>query len=462
MSYTMADRLSFANLLCTAVLFCLCSPKIAQKLPPATGGNETGLRREITQPQTAGAAHRRTANDDGYEWVSGRRRDALILKRFPDLKVAVVIKERPRNSLDTLQDEEIRQGVKLGLYAWASILPDMNLRFVDSADIADFTVCFEQIRYKSASGVSSLAWNGISPGRITIDIDDIAFRRLDFVSPKMKFERAKAVFDSAAKVWSYYYQHASGKQEYLNFCLNFHNARNAIRDMGKDPENVCINWPCINWDEVPHVRTIGKGREGDHDLAWLVQHEFGHTLGLYHVDMDDITHKKSCAPLSCLPSQRADDRHPVTASTEQFWIPRAGFRQKKLDCITAVSSPSVMIGNVWGVGAEELRGIFDLDADALSTGEADGCNCTGIIDDGSEAHGFRGYNVSYPEIRPGWLIVMRNRTTKEYFFTNDWHAAHDKMGWINNENTRPLDTDWFLVDILDNVEAARVPPAAGK
>ena len=121
-----------------------------------------------------------------------------------------------------------------------------------------------------------------------------------------------------------------------------------------------------------------------------------------------------------------------------------------------------MIGNVWGVGTNNIRGVFDLDADALSTGEADECNCSGIIDDGTDAHSFRGYNVCYPVIRTGWLIRMKNSKTGAEFYTNDWHAAHEKMGWVNNENTRPLDTDWFLVDILDEEEAGVRPVPTGK
>jgi hypothetical protein len=120
-----------------------------------------------------------------------------------------------------------------------------------------------------------------------------------------------------------------------------------------------------------------------------------------------------------------------------------------------------MIGNVGGVGGIDIRaGIFDLDADALSAGAADDCTCNDFAGDASGAKSFSGYHVSYPKIRQGWLIVLQHRTTKQKIYANDWHVVHDKLGWINNENTYPLDTEWFLVDILDREEVAKRNVAA--
>ena len=121
--------------------------------------------------------------------------------------------------------------------------------------------------------------------------------------------------------------------------------------------------------------------------AWPIQHEFGHCLGLGHVDLDDITVSNSCNnSFTVKPMQRANDRITIV------WIPRSGFRKNKLAGITANNSPSVMMGNNWGPGLGNQRGVFDLGADALSTYGTSYCDCISIDND------FYGYNVSYPTI----------------------------------------------------------------
>ena len=388
--------------------------------------------------------------DDAYDWVYNHySREKLLTQRFPDMKVYLDLVIWPTDSKNrNLEEKEIRDAVKLGFYTWASILPDLHVRQIDNREEADIIVAFDWPRNENAGGETQ-PWDGKTQRKITIAPVKVAFRKLDFVSPKMTFERAKAIYNANSNHWSYY---DSNDTIHKPICASYTNAIEHIQNVfNLDPANVCIDWNCINFEEdIPYTDIMGEYR-GDGDLAWLIQHEFGHCLGLGHVDLDDITVSNSCNnSFTVKPMQRANDRITINDNVENVWIPRSGFRKNKLSGITANNSPSVMMGNKWGPGIGNQRGVFDLDADALSTYGTGYCDCISIAND------FYGYNVSYPTIKKGWLIVLQNKRTKAKWYTNNWHAAHEKMGWVNNDNTKALDTEWFVVDILDEKEVARM------
>ena len=395
--------------------------------------------------------------NDGYEWVGNYNRDAMVNTRFPDMKVYLDIIEKPYKMINgnkiELTNEETRNGVRLGLYLWASILPDINIRFVNSSAEADMTIKIMQAVFEGrhVAGYSEY-WSGEEPTRIVIDPDNVAFRDMDFISPKMAYERVKAINDAEKEHWGYHNNiDESDVHNKADICKKYTEAKEYIETvLNADPENVCLKGECINWDLIPYTNIFGA-KCGD--LVWVAQHEFGHTLGLEHIDQESEEQKLSCAPISCKPDQRFGNRQPVTSGTEGLWIPRAGFRENKLSSIRETNSHSCMIGNTFeGIGGNS-RAIFDIDADALSTGPADKCRCQGI-----ENPLFRGYNVTYPEIRNGWRIVLQHKTTKIKYYTSNWHTAHDMMGWVKNNNTKALDANWFVIDILDKNDVKAMGP----
>lgn len=377
---------------------------------------------------------------DGYDWVTGNDRPKLIDQRFPDLKVYIKINKRPYNiQQGELSNDEIYAAVKLGLYTYASILPQMHVRFVDNESQADFKINLDET---AGEGGRSGFWDGDGVGSLLCNYKNVAFRKLDYISPKMDFERKSALYNANKPLWGYYNEDDPNP---INLAFSTYNdARAAIAQAGKDPNYVCINWEAVNaygWENIPYSNIKGTGR-GDADLAVIIQHEFGHTLGLDHIDQE--LNSSRCSDLTRTKEQGGGDRTPLPYSNIDIYIPRAELRDKKLPVITDSTGYSVMLGNEINIGGFNNRGIFDIDADGLSTSQVSNCDCDIIVGN------WNGYSVSYPQIRKGYFIVLQNRNTKEKFYTDNWHIAHQKMGWALNNNTKALDTDWFLVDIVDS------------
>ncbi|MBN2036702.1 MAG: hypothetical protein JW768_08185 [Chitinispirillaceae bacterium] len=397
-----------------------------------------------------------SAPKGGYESLLRGSRDHLIDSVFPSLRVFINKQDTIGNEfVHELPDEEIRSAVKLGLYLWASILPDLNVEFVKNHADANFTVTFKDLTSAGWAGYTNFWTSGPTAG-MTINCVNLAFRSLDFASPFMSFEYYQAAWDRNEPRWVEYWSGGAtgeGKtydQQLKRLAENYGSMDLAL-------ERICFRWGCLLENEraltaLPHYSVFGGKRFklGVFDLAGVVQHEFGHVLGIDESDGNSETLGGTCGTFSCMPRERFNDRRPAHDRQKEIWIPRAPIRKHPSFGISEKTSYCAHMGNSWGGRGWNSRAIFNRDADIVSAELVSRSDCATV----TKTRG-KPFVVSYPKIRTGWSIVLQNKTSKDRFYTDNWHVAHEKMGWVLNENTAALDCEWFVVDILDEKKSAK-------
>ncbi len=405
----------------------------------------------------------------GYLTNDPRLRPLLLKHILPDLRIYIDVKpdDMPfyrdeREGYIRLSLEEIKDAVRLGIGNWKSVLPDMHFRIVDSEAEANLVLRFRDYkkhisRGATAEAFSPLSWKSdpdFSCGKTADGEDNFDHSRRNlsyFPDGRRCDERQNNII--LFQLWSgaFYRKHFASSLDRYEWGMASRDRSRSWFRLGTDPlmntadTSTCspgydkngAPWGvfdplCVDpedWEAMPHAKEFSIDSSYA-DLAYLVQHEFGHTI------MGDHT-----SDMTMGGTYEKNDRDPVYDIN--YAIRKAELADiVSLPGITAPTSYSIMFS---GDGIEttwNIRGVFDLDADRLASGSS--CH--------SEWQGYpaAGWRVTYPLTE--MLIKLQNSDTGEIYLTHDWHEAQEMMGWPTHKdgnNHRAHDTRWFQVAILN-------------
>lgn len=386
----------------------------------------------------------------GFAENDGDPRTVLLRDILPDLRVHIDLKagEWPRNAPDgELPAGEVREAAELGLGNWASVLPDMRVRFVSVPESANLTLRFRDYGGHVSGGSTAEAFfpgnwrkaGGFDCGKekpgerpdgtrcretahniIMFQSRGVAFRRVHFLDARMHYAYLAALTDRAdtAKRFFRFLPDARfrGWPPDRSTCVAGA-ARGGVLPVW-DP--VCPT--DADWAALPHYD--GFGREfGPYDLAELVQHEFGHAL------LGGHTGESGC--LETLPGAYRDDaRDPV------YHAP-AAIRRGRPRGSSAPFAYSILFPGNGLDAAWNSRGVFPLDAARLASGALE-------PDCKPSAYAWKGYRTSYPA-SSAWIVLQRPGGATKY--VDDWEYALRLMGWPGAA-PGPAAAEWFQTGII--------------
>lgn len=386
---------------------------------------------------------------------SASGREVLLRDILPDLRVFVdmVPGQRPWNRLDgELPDSEVREAVRLGVGNWASVLPGMRFRLVDSPAEANLVFRFRDYKTHVPGGATAVAflpgaWKAPGPdgpdfscgaaafGRNTKDqpCDEtaenmilfqnrgIGFRRVHFLDPRRHQDYLLAKSDRRDPRKKYFRKLPDPRYGVwppdLSTCIA------GARTGGVLPawDAVCLT--AADWEALPDYDRWGPV-EGPYDIASMVQHELGHAL------LGDHTgNSASCQSLS---STDFEDfkRDPVYTGS-----PIRLLEWKTFDGGKATGYSTLFTGN--GIDAAfNIRGVFEADGMRLASG---------VLDWACKPYGaWKGYGTSYPKVN-GWIVLMK--PTGETKYVDDWRYAHRLMRWPVAGGA-PAAAEWYQTGII--------------
>lgn len=402
----------------------------------------------------------RAAPAPGFAENDGDDRAILLRGILPDLRVFIDLKpgEWPRNIPDgELPAAEVREAAALGLGNWASVLPDMRVRFTASADSANLTLRFRDYGGHISGGSSAEAFTpgnwrpappdsrafdaacgaekpGLLPGGghcretshniILFQSRGVAFRRVHFLDARMHHAYLAALGDRA-----------DSAKRFFRFLPD-------TRFRGWPPDrSTCVTgavrkgvlpvWDPVcptdsDWAALPHYD--GFGREfGPYDLAELIQHEFGHALLGGHTGESGCVEFQGGDP----DGYRDDSRDPV------YRAPAAIRRARPAGSPQARFGYSILFpGN--GLDASwNSRGVFPLDAARLAAGAMES-DCK------TAAGAWKGYRTSYPK-SSAWIVLRKPGGETKY--VDDWGYAIRLMGWPEAAPGAAV-ADWFQTGLI--------------
>lgn len=417
---------------------------------PLRGRHSAALSAALLAAALAAAAPRAEAGlPAGSPDNTSGDRAVLLGGILPDLRVFVDLKpgDMPRNRLDgELPPAEVREAVLLGLRNWASVLPAMRVRLVDSAPQANMVFRFRDYGAYVPGGSTAVAflpeqWNArpdfgcgfAEPGKdaagnachegshnlILFQSRNMAFRRVHHLDVRMHHEYLKARTDRGDTAKRFFRK--PGDPAYGAWPPNRKTCVSGAAAGGVLPawDIQCLTEK--DWAALPHFDRFGEV-EGPYDIASMAQHEFGHTLLGGHTG-------------------DAGTCHTLTGTDYQDFRRDPVYRENPLRRIAwdtgaaggkaaRVSSYSCLLNGNGMDAAFNVRGLFEADAMRLSVGSLDWqCRPFGA---------WKGFAHTYPEAR-GWIVLTRPGGETKY--VDDWRYAHRLMAWPLGEG--PVAAGWF-------------------
>lgn len=382
----------------------------------------------------------------------------ILTATLADLRVFVDVKsgDMPYSAIGgELSAEEVREAVGLGLGNWASVMPGMRFRMVDSSSHANLVIRFRNYKEHIPAAATAVAflpsdWKPAPPAPGAFDFScgaetfgrtpsggycmetannmilfqtrGMAFRRVHFLDSRTQQEYFEAKTDRRDSSKRFF--------RFLPDPLYQAYPPNRSTCVAGSPRNgVLPSWDpqCLtdsDWRALPHYDRIGAVI-GPYDLGSLTQHEFGHTLlGSHTGEMGGCT--------------------TVSGTTFQDFGRDTVYRPSDAIRFASVRIP----GGVRFLGYSTLfsgngldaawnsRGLFEADAARLATGSLD-YNCAPV---GS----WKGFPTTYPMVS-GWIVLQRRDGQTKYL--DDWRYAQRLMGWPVNGG-RPMASEWFQTGII--------------
>lgn len=382
---------------------------------------------------------------------TGGARAVLLEQILPDLRVFVDLKpgDMPNNRLDgELPPAEVREAVRLGLLNWASVLPAIRLRLVDSASQANVVFRFRHYGAYVPGGATAVAflpeqWNAkpdfgcgfAEPGKdaagnscyegshnlILFQSRNVAFRRVHHLDVRMHHEWLKARTDRRDTAKRFFRK--PGDPAYgawppdRKTCVH-----------GAAVGGVLPAWDiqCLaekDWAALPHFDRFGD-IEGPYDIASMAQHEFGHTLLGGHTG-----DAGTCQSLTGTDYQDFR-RDPVYRENPLRRIAWDTGGTGATGAAGRVSSFSCLLNGNGMDAAFNVRGLFEADAMRLSVGSLDyRCRPVGA---------WKGYAHTWPKAQ-GFIVLTRPGGETKY--VDDWRYALRLMAWPLGEG--PVSAGWF-------------------
>ncbi|HKP94752.1 MAG TPA: hypothetical protein VJ385_03245 [Fibrobacteria bacterium] len=306
-----------------------------------------------------------------------------------------------------LPPDQIARAVRLALSIWASALPDMRFRFVQSEGDANLCVRFGNYR---TSGFGDAGGRAFLPSQWS-RLDPACGRRLENRMPDGSAcaEWEHNIIAMMDRRWAVKRADFRGNREvYRDFAWIFdpanpHYAMDGRCRDGRDPKAAWSD-TCVPFRKSPAFDSLAGA-----DLASIFEHEFGHTL------VGDHTY----SPYECVEY----GRRPILSRDSCVRLYEGGF---------SVMFPGDGVDGFWN-----RRGLFEADAKRLRR---------------------MGYRVSYPGTA---AILVLAGPRGAFLRTSDWREAQKAMIWPLQR--KPLSAgqaarQLFLVDVFP----ADALPAPGK
>lgn len=382
----------------------------------------------------------------------------ILLRSIADLRVFVDVKPgaMPTSRIHgDLSAGEVREAVGLGIGNWASVMPQMRFRLVDSASEANLVLRFRDYQGHVPGGATAVAflpsdWRPATPGAGAFDFACGAetFGRLPSGAPCSETSNNILMFQSRGAAFrKVHFLDSRAHQEYMDAKTDRSDTAKRFFRFLPDPRfrawppdrSTCVtgapvkgvypSWDAqcfsdADWRALPHFDRFGWV-EGPYDLANIVGHEFGHTLLGGHTGEPD-----RCIQVS---GNGYQDFGRDTVYREGEAIRLATWKTPGGGTATGYS---VMFAGNGLDAAWNSRGIFEADAARLAAGSLDyDCSPTGS---------WKGYATSYPRAL-GWIVLQGPDGRTKY--VDDWRYAQRLMGWPVNRG-RPTASEWFQTGII--------------